>query len=149
MTMEAIEQNPVVYELMSEMGWRSEAFDVVEWVQRYAERRYALATGSSPVGEAWELLREATYNQSGLDAGLFGFAPGMALEFLPQRLQREHSSRLLVRAQLWAWAMAVRRTRPRRWRRSVCSSNRPKPRATSPTGRGSTTAWTSRARYLA
>ncbi|ELR13759.1 peptidase, S8/S53 subfamily protein [Acanthamoeba castellanii str. Neff] len=79
MTMEAIEQNPVVYELMSEMGWRSEAFDIVEWVQRYAERRYGLATGSSPVGEAWELLREATYNQSGLDAGLFGFAPALGM----------------------------------------------------------------------
>ncbi len=76
MTMEAIEQNPVVYELMSEMGWRSEAFDIAEWVQRYAERRYALATGSSPVGEAWELLREATYNQSVLDYGWFGFTPG-------------------------------------------------------------------------
>ena len=76
MTMEAIEQNPVVYELMSEMGWRSEAFDIVEWVQRYAERRYALATGSSAVGEAWELLREATYNQSVIDYGWFGFTPG-------------------------------------------------------------------------
>jgi alpha-N-acetylglucosaminidase len=75
MTMEAIEQNPVVYELMSEMGWRSEAFDISEWVQRYAERRYALPTSETPVGEAWELLREATYNQTGLDEGWFGITP--------------------------------------------------------------------------
>lgn len=34
MTMEAIEQNPVVYELMSEMGWRSEPFDLSAWITR-------------------------------------------------------------------------------------------------------------------
>lgn len=34
MTMEAIEQNPIVYELMSEMGWRRDFFDISEWVQR-------------------------------------------------------------------------------------------------------------------
>lgn len=81
MTMEAIEQNPVVYELMSEMGWRSEAFDIVEWVQRYAERRYGLAAGLSSVGEAWELLREATYNQSVIDYGWFGFTPGLGMGY--------------------------------------------------------------------
>jgi alpha-N-acetylglucosaminidase len=77
MTMEAIEQNPIVYELMSEMGWRSQTFNISEWVQRYAQRRYG--THSKSLGDAWEQLREATYEQSGLDSGLFGFPPGLGM----------------------------------------------------------------------
>jgi alpha-N-acetylglucosaminidase len=42
LTMEAIDQNPVVYELMSEMAFHREAPNVTEWIENYAIRRYGL-----------------------------------------------------------------------------------------------------------
>lgn len=48
---EAIEQNPIIYELMAEMGWRSTSFDLTKWVQDYARRRYGSA--SSSASQAW------------------------------------------------------------------------------------------------
>lgn len=36
---EGINQNYIVYELMAEMGWRNESFDVDQWVRAYAHRR--------------------------------------------------------------------------------------------------------------
>ncbi|KAK8793440.1 hypothetical protein WA158_004799 [Blastocystis sp. Blastoise] len=38
MTPEAIEHNPIVYDLMNEMGWRDEAVDVDKWVEAYINR---------------------------------------------------------------------------------------------------------------
>jgi alpha-N-acetylglucosaminidase len=64
LTPEAIEQNPVMYELMMEMGWRSTSFSTADWVQQYASRKYgtALASGrQSAAGAAWELLRRTAY----------------------------------------------------------------------------------------
>ena len=34
LTPEAIEQNPIMYEMMNEMGWRSESPNVELWVQQ-------------------------------------------------------------------------------------------------------------------
>lgn len=56
-TPEAIEQNPIIYELMGEMGWRSRPFDLDAWVDRYARRRY----GSDLASTAWRLLHRAAY----------------------------------------------------------------------------------------
>ena len=43
MRMEGIEQNPVVYELMSEMKFRSEKVYVEEWLKSYSSRHYGKA----------------------------------------------------------------------------------------------------------
>ncbi|KAK9283852.1 hypothetical protein L1049_012106 [Liquidambar formosana] len=40
MCMEGIEHNPVVYELMSEMAYRSEKVQLVKWLKTYSRRRY-------------------------------------------------------------------------------------------------------------
>ncbi|EFA74835.1 alpha-N-acetylglucosaminidase [Heterostelium album PN500] len=40
LTPEAIEQNVIVYDLMSEMAWRSTPPDLKEWVDQYVTRRY-------------------------------------------------------------------------------------------------------------
>jgi len=59
LTMEAIEQNPVVYELMAEMGWRNEKFDVEQWLHEYARRRYG---ADSPLARtAWSQLHASVY----------------------------------------------------------------------------------------
>jgi len=59
-TPEAIENNLVMFDLLYEMGWRAEAPDVGDWVQRYATRRYGWPLHESAV-EAWEVLRRDVY----------------------------------------------------------------------------------------
>uniref|UniRef100_A0A8C3SJC3 Alpha-N-acetylglucosaminidase n=1 Tax=Chelydra serpentina TaxID=8475 RepID=A0A8C3SJC3_CHESE len=61
---EGIEQNDMVYELMSELGWRQEPLDLRQWVANYAERRYG-ARNAAAAG-AWQLLLRSVYNCSGL-----------------------------------------------------------------------------------
>ncbi|WOG84235.1 hypothetical protein DCAR_0103417 [Daucus carota subsp. sativus] len=60
MCMEGIEQNPVVYELMSEMAFRSDKVDLEEWLKNYSSRRYGKAV--SEVEEAWKILHRTVYN---------------------------------------------------------------------------------------
>ncbi|KAJ4822739.1 hypothetical protein Tsubulata_007000 [Turnera subulata] len=75
MCMEGIEQNPVVYELMSEMAFRSEKVHVLtfvpfgdsstfmlpqEWLKTYSRRRYGKAVHQAEV--AWEILYQTIYN---------------------------------------------------------------------------------------
>nr|GMC79775.1 alpha-N-acetylglucosaminidase [Ipomoea batatas] len=60
MCMEGIEHNPVVYEQMSEMAFRSDNFDIKAWLKSYASRRYGKAV--SEVEAAWEILYHTVYN---------------------------------------------------------------------------------------
>ncbi|GAB2289027.1 hypothetical protein Dimus_023329 [Dionaea muscipula] len=60
MCMEGIEQNPVVYELMAEMAYRSEKVKPKQWIKSYAQRRYGKSVWE--VEAAWEILRHTIYN---------------------------------------------------------------------------------------
>ncbi|KAB1224856.1 Alpha-N-acetylglucosaminidase [Morella rubra] len=60
MCMEGIEQNPVVYELMSEMAFRSEKVQVLEWLKSYSRGRYGKAVHQ--VEAAWGILYHTIYN---------------------------------------------------------------------------------------
>ncbi|GAV88459.1 NAGLU domain-containing protein/NAGLU_N domain-containing protein/NAGLU_C domain-containing protein [Cephalotus follicularis] len=60
MCMEGIEHNPVVYELMSEMAFRNEKVQVLEWLKTYALRRYGKAVHQ--IETAWEILYRTVYN---------------------------------------------------------------------------------------
>ncbi|XP_047322323.1 alpha-N-acetylglucosaminidase isoform X1 [Impatiens glandulifera] len=60
MCMEGIEQNPVVYELMSEMGFREQRVIVKEWLKVYLGRRYGKSVHQ--VETAWEILHRTIYN---------------------------------------------------------------------------------------
>lgn len=64
-TPEAIEQNPVVYELLLEMAWRSTPVDPTSWLNTYASSRYGAASPSAQL--AWQQLYQATYSQPSLD----------------------------------------------------------------------------------
>ena len=44
--MEAIDQNPVVYELMIEMGFNAKPVAVLPWIESYINRRYGLKNPS-------------------------------------------------------------------------------------------------------
>uniref|UniRef100_A0A453D7J7 Alpha-N-acetylglucosaminidase C-terminal domain-containing protein n=1 Tax=Aegilops tauschii subsp. strangulata TaxID=200361 RepID=A0A453D7J7_AEGTS len=60
MSMEGIEQNPIVYDLMSEMSFHQRQVDLQVWVETYPTRRY----GKSVVGlqDAWRILHQTLYN---------------------------------------------------------------------------------------
>ncbi|XP_074308411.1 alpha-N-acetylglucosaminidase isoform X2 [Silene latifolia] len=60
MCMEGIEHNPVVYELMSEMAYRSEKVQPTEWIKVYSRRRYGKAI--QQLETAWEILYHTIYN---------------------------------------------------------------------------------------
>nr|XP_011469504.1 PREDICTED: alpha-N-acetylglucosaminidase isoform X1 [Fragaria vesca subsp. vesca] len=60
MCMEGIEHNPVIYELTSEMAFRSEKVPVKDWLRTYSRRRYGNAVRQ--VEEAWEILHRTIYN---------------------------------------------------------------------------------------
>lgn len=60
MCMEGIEQNPIVYEIMAEMAFQSEAVDVKEWVETYSSRRYGGPNNGAQ--KAWQTLHETIYN---------------------------------------------------------------------------------------
>ena len=61
MTPEGIEQNAVVYDLMTDMFWRREAPDLDRWLREYAHRRYGKELAKTD--EAWKLLRQTVYNR--------------------------------------------------------------------------------------
>jgi alpha-N-acetylglucosaminidase len=60
LTMEGIEQNPVIYELMMQHTWQTQPVELDEWLKKYALNRYGVADDS--LVKAWQLLRNTAYN---------------------------------------------------------------------------------------
>lgn len=59
-TMEGSENNPVMFELMSELPWRNEPFTKEQWIKGYVKARYGV---DDPVLlEAWNILINSIYN---------------------------------------------------------------------------------------
>ena len=56
---EGIETNEVVYELMTDAGWRKEPIDLGIWIPAYCNSRYG--TCPSAMHEAWKLLLKSAY----------------------------------------------------------------------------------------
>lgn len=61
LTPEGIEQNPVVYELMTDAMWTRDRIDVPTWLEGYVRSRY----GDTPpeARAAWRVLLDAVYGQ--------------------------------------------------------------------------------------
>lgn len=59
MTPEAIENAPMVYELLFENTWSKDPIDYREWINGYAERRYGGI--NDDIKEAWEILLDTAY----------------------------------------------------------------------------------------
>ncbi|MBN2162106.1 MAG: alpha-N-acetylglucosaminidase [Pontiellaceae bacterium] len=60
LTMEGIGTNPFMYELMTEMAWRTEPVDLEAWTREYVRRRYGKV---SPAAEAaWMILIDTLYD---------------------------------------------------------------------------------------
>ncbi|SFE34312.1 alpha-N-acetylglucosaminidase [Chitinophaga sp. CF118] len=60
LTMEAIEQNPVMYELTMQHTWQTEPVQLNEWLRKYVLNRYG--TQSDSLLKAWQILRHTVYN---------------------------------------------------------------------------------------
>jgi alpha-N-acetylglucosaminidase len=59
LTMEAIEQNPVIYELMMTHTWNEGAVDLDKWLPSYIQNRYGVADANALKG--WDILRKTVY----------------------------------------------------------------------------------------
>ena len=59
-TMEGSENNPVMFELMSELPWRPQKFAKEEWVKDYMKARYNIE--NTDIEKAWQLLAKTIYN---------------------------------------------------------------------------------------
>lgn len=59
-TMEGSENNPVMFELMSELPWRSERVERQQWLASYVKARYG--KDNPAVQQAWQLLGRTIYN---------------------------------------------------------------------------------------
>jgi alpha-N-acetylglucosaminidase len=60
LTMEAIEQNPVLYELMTDNTWRDSPIELKMWLKKYIQNRYGKSTVD--LEKAWDILVQTAYN---------------------------------------------------------------------------------------
>ena len=60
LTMEGIEQNPVIYELMMQHTWQTQPVQLDEWLKKYTLNRYGVTDDS--LIKAWQVLRATVYN---------------------------------------------------------------------------------------
>jgi alpha-N-acetylglucosaminidase len=68
---EGVENNEVVYELLTDMGWQSAPLDLQAWLHDYCRARYGQVTPG--VGRAWQLLNDAVYAGTKGHHTLFAF----------------------------------------------------------------------------
>lgn len=67
LTMEGIEQNPVLYELMTASVWRDSVIEVEKWLTSYITNRYGRADRSAIA--AWARLRSTVYKGKAIRDG--------------------------------------------------------------------------------
>jgi alpha-N-acetylglucosaminidase len=70
---EGIEQNSVLYELMTDMMWQNQPVDLKKWLHDYAVQRY----GACPLGmdQAWAILSETIYARPFAEQEAFALRP--------------------------------------------------------------------------
>ncbi|MFD1630422.1 alpha-N-acetylglucosaminidase [Pseudopedobacter beijingensis] len=88
LTMEGIEQNPVIYELMLENVWTDKAINVEKWLKGYTLRRYGKENHHAE--KAWSILKKTVYSDTVTSSGLSNI-----LTFRPSLLPKPKSSTTL------------------------------------------------------
>ncbi len=79
LTMEGIENNPVMYELLCELPWRDESPNLKQWLSDYTAARYGAS--DARIEQAWNLLGNSIYacpadnHQQGTTESLFCARP--------------------------------------------------------------------------
>lgn len=64
MTMEAMENSPVVYELLFDTNWSKDPIDYEAWIEKYRQRR--AGGDSESLEKAWDILLETAYADKGI-----------------------------------------------------------------------------------
>jgi alpha-N-acetylglucosaminidase len=82
LTMEGIEQNPVIYELMMQHTWQTQPVQLDEWLKQYVLNRYRVADDS--LVKAWQLLRVTAYNGKEIRDGAESIVTGRPTFDSPQ-----------------------------------------------------------------
>ncbi|KAK8803241.1 hypothetical protein WA158_000935 [Blastocystis sp. Blastoise] len=78
MTPEALEHNPVIFDMMAEMGWRHEKVAVNQWIESYIIRRYGQENIEAK--EAWKHLLHNIYIHEEPDTELYS-KPSLSLTY--------------------------------------------------------------------
>lgn len=64
-TPEGTFQNPAVFELFWEMGWKDERVDIKTWIEEFAKRRYG--SENPKAIEAWRIFERTVYGKESYD----------------------------------------------------------------------------------
>jgi alpha-N-acetylglucosaminidase len=96
LTAEGIEQNPVMYDLATDMMWRREAVDLDKWLPNYISRRYGKVTPAASA--AWKVLRETAYNRPTENSGTVTTYINMPPRLHSDRVSLNYSPSRLVEA---------------------------------------------------
>lgn len=67
LTMEGIEQNPVLYELMTDHTWRDTEISLDNWLTDYVRNRYSNTDAHAM--QAWQILKKTVYNGKAIRDG--------------------------------------------------------------------------------
>lgn len=67
LTPEAIEQNPVLYQLMTDNIWSSDPIHLDHWLPGYAFRRYGRR--NTDINNAWQILKNTVYSGGRTEGG--------------------------------------------------------------------------------
>lgn len=57
---EATNDNPIVYDLIFDLAWADESFNLNQWIDGYLDRRYGGASENAKL--AWKIMKDANYN---------------------------------------------------------------------------------------
>ncbi|QKJ30631.1 alpha-N-acetylglucosaminidase [Mucilaginibacter mali] len=99
LTPEAIEQNPVMYELMMENVWRDKPIELDAWLNDYAYRRYGKKNAQAEA--AWQVLKNTVYTggiRKGGNESIISGRPTLAKSTLWANPQKFYRSEDLVPA---------------------------------------------------
>ncbi len=83
MTPEGIENNTIMFELLTELAWRNERFDKDVWIKDYVKARYGCC--DSTLVNVWKILRYSIYNapkenkQQGTHESIFCARPALGV----------------------------------------------------------------------
>jgi alpha-N-acetylglucosaminidase len=79
---EGIHNNPVVYDLMLELGWRQQKIAVQNWIEGYVQYRYG--TDNDTLQEAWQIFLQTAYRSfpelDGLPENIFCAKPAWNIQ---------------------------------------------------------------------
>lgn len=83
MTPEGIENNTIMYDLLTELAWRSDRFDKYVWLKDYVKARYG--SDDSTLFNVWKILGNSIYNapmenrQQGTHESIFCARPALGV----------------------------------------------------------------------